>query len=1025
MLSRSRIFAQQGSGKQRLGGGNYPLALSRSQFDRMRRSPGARKPWRSRPDTVDAQIETSFITDVASGRQVRESEWSAADPLMSSGGAAAAPSLSPSMAAEQRRKLIAFNSGRIPPGSPLSPVGFRDMQPQQTRALQQDRRLSDGEYDEAEEYPSSPMTTMGQRGGHRGGGDVDDDDAGLTRYGGGHGELQQQQQQPHHDYAHVGKDLAVGVEHSGEIKHTSDVPLTGLSHSFDINTRKTQVVLPRHLNDLFAKISKWSGDLAATPAGAADIELDNRTGTIDNPSPEAVKANPLLAKHAMTRAKEKLQYGALMDCYENDRHAIENKLVVAGAKFERKFMNWQGAKLLENMPQQHMHDTKESKGSLLLHSPNAFKIPRLNHDPCSGCGATVQCDNENEFGYCYPGDVEQYILTWQATLRARAEYAQRMHELMSHWEKHGKRVGEEWLDFMTQEEFNAVFRFVSRQFLCRRCVTLRKFGVTSGSMQLSAPDFRDKLMALRDKKCVVVLVVDLTDFPGSMVPDLPGLISMNNPVIIAANKLDCVNPVNFSYRGRDAIKARMRVGPGYLRQWVREQALQFRLPTQQIASVVPVSARKGWGIHELVEQIERAANLTLIRPTPPLPTYFVGVSNVGKSSVINAIAHHLYVPQPPHPSSKKQYFTYIDERTGAERISHKWITDRRLDAAEMHTVPDGKSRRHSALMTTSPLPGTTINAVAVKIALSGGERAETNERYAGGSSGSGGGAAGKSAKQKSHSFLFDTPGLHPAWQETSPFNLRGQIGCLIRSRGNPRAVMLREGFTLFFSAGARIDVVKAPNDVNIMFFMYHNSKGLSTSFCPTEQADAHWQEHAGKTLFPPGAPEQLDDAGGLCVKRSYLFECYSQHRRRPKADIYFCGLGWVSFYTDGAADVVLRVRTLPGIVHGVRRPLRKNDMSAYRGWPSLPVANKAQHAAAIAERVVSKVFELEDKPVDLSKPAMEPIIKTAPLSAVSRAPPTSASPASAAIAASVVGSGNAPFEFIMQELQKQGKLKAS
>lgn len=46
---------------------------------------------------------------------------------------------------------------------------------------------------------------------------------------------------------------------------------------------------------------------------------------------------------------------------------------------------------------------------------------------------------------------------------------------------------------------------------------------------------------------MVVLVVDLTDFPGSMVYDLPGLISMNNDVIIAINKTDCVNNRSFDY----------------------------------------------------------------------------------------------------------------------------------------------------------------------------------------------------------------------------------------------------------------------------------------------------------------------------------------------------------------------------------------------------------------------------------------------------------------------------------------------
>lgn len=886
--------------------------------------------------------------------------------------------------------------------------------------------------------------------------------------------MQMQRQRPSDGkwYSGVGKDLALAVEAPTPQRtnvSTDDVPLEGLTHSFDAPTRRSQVILPRHINDLFAKITKWSSELSSSSSSSSSssggIKLDNSTGTIDNPSPEATRADPQLAAHAMQRAKQKLQYGALMDSFEADRHAQEHRLTLAGEKFEKQFTNWQGARLLEKVPQQAMQDTLCSKGSVVLHSPNAFKLPRVGRDPCHGCGATLQDKSENEFGYVHTGDVEQYILTWQAVFRARAEYAERMHELQTHWEKHGKRVGEEWLDFMTQEEFNAIFRFVGRPFLCRRCVGLRQCGVTTANTVMSAPDFKEKLMALREKKCVVVLVVDLTDFPGTMVPELPGLISMNNPVIICANKLDCINPCGFRYRREsfDATrKTALRVGEGYIRQWVREQALQFRLPAHQIKSVVPVSARTGWGIDDLILQIERTANLTLARPGPPLPTYFVGVSNVGKSSVINAIAHRLYVPQPPHPTAKKVYFTLQDKRTGREKIQHKWVCESKLHSAEMQIMPSTRSKRTTALMTTSSLPGTTINAVAVRIALAGrakengvaapasttddGENNNKNNRSTPSSSSSSSSPyrAGYS-KATQHAFLFDTPGLHPIWQETSPLHLRDQVRSLIRKRRNPDATNLRQGDTLFFTGCAAIDVVKAPDETEIMFFAYCSERS-TTAFCETEQSDAYWREHAGMQLAPPMSRASLfeDDrqqeqghdeqdhessppigAAGLCVKRSYLFECYANHRKRPKADIYFCGLGWVSFFVSKPCDVVLRVRTLPGIVHGVRRPIRKLDMRPFRPWPKLMPGKSSVTSRNIQAKRIDTVIELENKPdeVDLSKPPILPVYRPEPVAATTHVMSSSSSSSSAPEnKPKAMKASNLPFDYILSELRKQNKL---
>jgi ribosome biogenesis GTPase A len=388
----------------------------------------------------------------------------------------------------------------------------------------------------------------------------------------------------------------------------------------------------------------------------------------------------------------------------------------------------------------------------------------------------------------------------------------------------------------------------------------------------------------------------------------------------------------------------------------------------QIKAVIPLSAKRGWYVDDLVEAIERHSNLTLGRKGQPLPTYFVGVTNVGKSSVINAIAHKLYVPQPPHPTSKKQWFTYTDDKTGAEKISYRWDTEKHLNMTEMVESRARRTKEQTALMTTSPLPGTTINAVAVRVTLNKGD-------------------AGRC-------FLFDTPGLYPHWQLSSPLSIAQMSKALIRHYRNPDCYVLRAGSTIFIAGVAAIDVVKAP--AQVMFGLY-TSESTKSTICGTDAADAFWAENVGGALSPPGSPQQLQDLR-LTVKRTYLFECFQRHRKNPKADIYVCGIGWVSFFSSEPGDIVLAVRTLPGIVHGVRQPLRMRDMHMFRPWPKLPLSATTRDPKPAVQTLV----KLTSGPFDPAAPAVTPVVKTRPLD--------------------VAGASSAPFDFIVEQLKQQGKL---
>ncbi|CCW61704.1 unnamed protein product [Phytomonas sp. EM1] len=673
------------------------------------------------------------------------------------------------------------------------------------------------------------------------------------------------------------------------------------------------IVLPRHINKLFHKIMGWSEELVDIEADE-DLEKQLKDPNMD-PAPQ-------LLRKKMVNLSEKMKYGVLLDAYEKDKFAIEHQLELAGNKMERKFLEWEGAHVLDQDASSEMEQVFTNKTSIVMDMPSTFHIPVLGRDCCPGCGALLQGENESVFGYVHKGEVERYVLERQRKVQTRHEYAARIAELQAHWEKHGRHVGEEWLDFMTQEEFNAFYRDRATPFVCNRCHALENLGVKGRRKVWSAPDFTEKLRALKEQRCVMVLVVDITDFPGSMIYDLPGLISMNNPVIIAANKMDCVRNRSFKYSGKDRAVASCLVSERYVQRWVLDIATQFGLPSHLVRDVVPVSAKRGWNVDKLITTIEEASNLNLRRPHKPLPTYFIGAANSGKSSLLNAIAHKLYVPQPPHPESRKVYYTKVDSRTGKEAVFWRWYTPPNVNQAEMLDIPARHDKKASKLLTVSSLPGTTVSINAVRISLTK-PRAKRGDEA--------------NTPQAEQTFFYDTPGLLPHWHQHSPLTLLQMRRTLIRKFRNPQCFIILPGHTLFLAGLAAVSVMKGP--VRGLLFMVYTSQKARHAIVNTDRADTFWEEQLGKALEPPGSLEQLASSSGgtlgLSESRDYLFECYNRHRRRPKADIYICGLGWTSFCVSEPADVVLRVRTLPGVIHGVREPLRYNDLRAFQHWPKL------------------------------------------------------------------------------------------
>ena len=145
--------------------------------------------------------------------------------------------------------------------------------------------------------------------------------------------------------------------------------------------------------------------------------------------------------------------------------------------------------------------------------------------------------------------------------------------------------------------------------VCQRCFRMKHYNEAS-SVTPNQDEFLRLLNGVGGVECLVVHIVDIYDFEGSLISGLQRFVG-NNPVLLVVNKVDLLpKGVNLNR----------------LRNWVQQRAKEEGLRT---VDVLMISAKKGIGFERLAMEMERHRRGKSI--------YIVGATNVGKSSLVNRL----------------------------------------------------------------------------------------------------------------------------------------------------------------------------------------------------------------------------------------------------------------------------------------------------------------------------------------------------------------------------------------------------
>ena len=306
---------------------------------------------------------------------------------------------------------------------------------------------------------------------------------------------------------------------------------------------------------------------------------------------------------------------------------------------------------------------------------------------CTACGADFQARNESRPGYLPP---EKYDIQVKLShieelqnLKTKAESEEWTPEDEVEWLLQTSGDGAAASsDAVNDIDLDAVAEDLgidlgaelgkTKNIICKRCHGLQNYGKVEDALRpgwtdeplMSQAKFRDLLRPLSEKPAVLIAIVDLFDFSGSVLSELDA-IAGENPVILAANKADLLPS---------------QMGQQRAENWVRRELeyMGVKSLANMGGAVRLISCKTGTGINALLNKARKLAE------EMDCDIYVVGAANAGKSTLMNHILRN-----------KEENSLGKDKNPRKRRR--------------------GNENSRKGALTTSPLPGTTLKFIKVDL----------------------------------------------------------------------------------------------------------------------------------------------------------------------------------------------------------------------------------------------------------------------------------------------------------------------
>ncbi|XP_048266932.1 nitric oxide-associated protein 1 isoform X1 [Bombus terrestris] len=375
-----------------------------------------------------------------------------------------------------------------------------------------------------------------------------------------------------------------------------------------------------------------------------------------------------------------------------------------------------------------------------------------------------------------------------------------------------------------------------KSMTCQRCHFLRFYN-TALEVKVSIEDYPKLLRVIKSKKCAVILIIDLTDFPCSIWPDLKSILHPFTPIFLVGNKIDLLPTDSPSFLEN-------------VKQCLVDSVINVTgVKRENITHVQLTSAKTGYGIEHLINKLQ-------YKWRHKGDVYLVGCTNVGKSSLFNTLLNSDYckvqaidlvqratVSAWPgttlnllkfpilNPTDEKRWLRtvrLINERFYRTQESHyknyqfKMTKDMKFATLEEHV---GKSFTRKSLKDASvdPFSEKSYKVMSRKPVLD-----ESRPEY------------------KQSRWCYDTPGTIQADQILNLLTTDELSLTLPQEIITPRTFMFKPKQTVFVAGMGRLDYLEGEHFIRCTLFA---SKYLPITICCTADADEVYDRLLGTSAF--------------------------------------------------------------------------------------------------------------------------------------------------------------------------------
>lgn len=445
------------------------------------------------------------------------------------------------------------------------------------------------------------------------------------------------------------------------------------------------------------------------------------------------------------------------------------------------------------------------------------------------------------------------------------------------------------------------------QIICQRCHFMRNYN-TAINVTVTPEDYVKIIANIEDKKALAVLIVDLLDIENSIWPDIIDVLGRTRSIVVVGNKVDLLP--------RDA--------PGHLdhvRKCVYKAIVDAGFNENKILHVGLISATTGFGVEELITQLYKNWSNSG-------DVYIVGCTNVGKSSLFNALIQSDYCKSEasdilqratasPWPGTTLKLLKFPILRPTGYRLH---LRTERLKFQQKANAEEQRLRRMQANETKKIEYATLIGHIGRTyeqqkpsrdpFAFSQKNVTPTdfiipvvNEKV---------------EKYRDSRWCYDTPGVVQPEQVLNLLTTEELLKVIPKKMIVPRTFLFKRDHSLFLGGLGRVDYIEGILD-SIRIQVYA-SKEIPTMLCKTEDSDELYNAFLGTKVLgvPFGSDERLAQWPELKASQPITVEGIDKSVNC--CDLVVSSAGWFGVSIAKNFKATFRVWTPDGKGIVVRKP---------------------------------------------------------------------------------------------------------